>query len=71
MKSRKNPLFNKSGLADPTAYHALKPMIKEDASVEKQSSEIIKIIKSIISLTGFELISRIQIRHKKSGKEFK
>lgn len=71
MKSRNNPIYNKSGLADPTAYHALKPMIKEDASVEKQSSELIKIMKGIVALAGFEFISRIQIRHKKSGKEFK
>lgn len=32
----RNPHFNASGCADPTAYEALKPIIKEDARVGGQ-----------------------------------
>ena len=69
--SNKNPRFNSSGCADPTAYEALKPIIKEDAAIEKKSHELIKVMKNIAAWAGFEFIERIQLRHRKSGKEFK
>lgn len=71
MGNKSNPMYNSSGCADPTVYEALKPIIKEDAAIEKKSHELIKVMKGMAALSGFELIERIQIRHKKSGKEFK
>jgi hypothetical protein len=69
--ANKNPYFNASGCPDPTAYEALKPIIKEDAEVEGKVNFLIKVLKFIISESGFELIARIELRHKKSGKEFR
>lgn len=69
--ANKNPHFNASGCADPTAYEALKPIIKEDAEIERKAYELVKIVKIIISWAGFELVQRVQIKHKKSGKEFR
>ncbi|WFD12226.1 hypothetical protein [Tepidibacter hydrothermalis] len=69
--SNRNPKFNASGCADPTAYEALKPMIKEDAALEKKVHNVVNCVKFIVDWAGFELIGRIQIKDKKSGREFR
>lgn len=66
-----NLKYNNSGCADPTAYEAIIPIIKEDATVERKAKDLLKLIKRTVALTGFELIGRVQFRHKKSGREFK
>lgn len=67
----KNPYFNKSGCPDPTAYEALKTVISEETEIENRANFLIKVLKYIIRNSGFELISRIEIRERKSGKEFR
>ena len=62
---------NESGYSDPTAYEALKPIIKEENFLDKKVHNLIKVIKFIVELADFELIGRIQIKDKKSGKEFR
>lgn len=71
MGSDNNPRYNASGCADPTAYAALKPIIKEDAEIERKAYEVVKIVKIIIGWAGFELVQRVQIKHRKTGKEFR
>jgi len=71
MGDKRNPRYNQSGCSDPTAYEALKPIIKNEKKLERRVNETIKVVKSIINLSGFELVGRIQIRDKKTGKEFK
>ena len=67
----KNPYLNNSGCNDPTAYKALKPIVREDATLEKKVHNIINVLKFIVDWAGFEFIGRIKIRHKDSGREFK
>ena len=67
MEQKKNPYFNSEGYADPTAFYGMKEVIKE----EKQVSDLVHVFKVICNLAGFEIIGRVQFRHKKSGKEFK
>ena len=69
--SGRNPMFNSSGCKDPTAYEALKPIIQEDAELERKVHSVIKTLKLIIDWAGFELIGRIEIRDKKTRKEFR
>ena len=64
--TRKNPYFNHEGYADPTAYHGMKNVIQ----IEQQVSDIIHVVKLICDLSGFEVVGRITLRHKKSGREF-
>lgn len=66
-----NPKYNGEGYHDQTAYEALKPIIKEDAAVQNKVNKLMNVLKSIIDINGFDLIGRIQIRHRKSGKEFR
>jgi hypothetical protein len=71
MGENKNPYFNQSGCADPTAYDALKPIIKEEKELEKKVRNLMTVLKLIVDWAGFEFIGRIQLKHKKTGKEFK
>lgn len=66
-----NPRLNSEGYYDPTAYEGLKPVIREDAAVQNKLNKLITALKLVIDLAGFELIGRIQVRHRKSGKEFR
>lgn len=56
---------------DPTAYNAMKNIVNADREVKKKSDNLIGTIKLIADLAGFEIVGRIYIRHKESGKEFR
>lgn len=62
---------NASGVKDPTAEAALKPIAEQDNKIERQVHKLIAIIKNILDVAGFKLINRIEIKHKESGREFK
>jgi hypothetical protein len=66
---KSNPYFNHEGYPDPTAYHAIKSVMKEDGGSELH--DLVKDIKEIVALTDFEIVGRITFRHKKNGKIFK
>lgn len=66
-----NPKCNSEGYYDPTAYYGLRPIIKEESALEREVNALIKVLKYIISKSGFELVSRIELMDKKSGRVFK
>ena len=61
------PWENKSGCKDPTAY-SVEKAIAED---EQRKDELIWVIKKIVRWAGFELMNRIELRDRKSGRIFK
>ena len=69
------PWLNDSGCPDPTAYEAMKRIRREEVRqsyiVDDNAHKVVTTIKNILDLAGFELVERIQIRHKKSGKIFR
>lgn len=65
------PWQNGSGYSDFTAYNAIKNITAEEVKVDRAARSTINVIKDILELAGFELVGRIQIKHKKSGKVFK
>lgn len=67
----KNPYYNGEGYPDPTAYYGTKEIVREDTELERKAGELIKVLKFIIRLAGFELIERIKIKDTKSGREFR
>ncbi|MBA9087490.1 hypothetical protein FHR92_003975 [Fontibacillus solani] len=71
MNESRNPKYNASGYPDPTAYQAMKPVIREEAELDIKVHRLIRMLKTIIEWAGFELIGRIQIKDKRTGKEFK
>jgi len=61
-----NPKLNGSGCSDPTAFEAINHISDQD----KKAHELIKVLKYVIRISGFELVGRIIIIDKK-GREFK
>lgn len=59
--------YNPEGYEDPTAYSAMRNIAEE----EERVNVLIKTIKNIVRLAGFELIHRIEIRSVRSGREYK
>lgn len=73
MGNNGKPWLNDSGCPDPTAYAAMQNIRKEERNqpTDENARLVVTTIKNILDLSGFELIGRIQIRHKKSGKIYK
>ena len=66
-----DPRKNAEGYNDPTAYEGLKPIIEEENALYREMYSLIKVLKYIIDKSGFELVNRIEIKDKKTGKVFK
>lgn len=62
---------NCEGYSDPTAGKAIATATKEDQEVEKLNHKIIQSFRLLVDLAGFEIVGRIILKHKKSGKIFK
>lgn len=61
---------NSEGYSDPTAGAAMSKVIREEKDRQQQRvSALISELKGIIDKAGFELIARIEIRDKKTGRE--
>ena len=67
----RNPKKNSEGYPDPTAYEGLRPLIEEENALERRVNQLIKTLKYITGLAGFELISRIEIKDKETGRIFR
>lgn len=57
------PWQNSSGCNDPTAYAATRP-----TEEEIQVGKLVKAVKAVSELFGFEIINRVEFRSKSSGK---
>ncbi len=66
-----DPRKNAEGYADPTAFYGTREIIREETEADRKANELIKVLKYIIRLAGFELITRIQVRDVKSGREYR
>ena len=74
MSNNGKPWLNDSGCPDPTVYQVMKQIRKNERMmnrVDEDAHTVISTIKNILDLAGFELVERIQIRHKKTGKYYK
>lgn len=71
MGNDKHLYFNGSGYKDPTAYEALKAESARERSEKARLTHLIDCLKYIIGLSGFELVGRIHLRDKESGKEYR
>lgn len=66
-----NPKKNREGYNDPTAYLGMKAVVREDASTEERLNRLVKTLKYIIGVAGFELINRIELRDTKTGRTYR
>lgn len=64
-------LFNGSGCKDTTAHKAIKNISAEDHEIDKRAHDAIKLAKDLIRICGFDLINRIAIKDKETGREYR
>lgn len=62
---------NNEGYPDPTASVAVGSMHKEEHEVDKRAYDLVKVLKFIIRAAGFELVERMQLKDRKSGRVYK
>ncbi len=62
---------NSEGYADPTAGDAMAAINREEQEVEKLNHKIIQSFRLLVDLAGFEIVGRIVLKHKESGKIFR
>lgn len=62
---------NSSGYPDPTAYLATRNIIREENEQQKRVTALIGVLKYIIDMAGFDLLGRIEIRDRKTGREYR
>lgn len=66
--------LNGSGCADLVAYEAIQHVTRvsraDRTKRDEDADELIKTVKSIISLAGFELVDRIRFKDLQSGKKY-
>ena len=57
---------NAEGYADPTAYAAMKSIARDE-----KAAFLITVLKFIIRESGYELLNRIELRDRRTGRTFK
>lgn len=70
MSDRNDLKYNAEGYIDLTAYAALKSIIN-DEKAEKKAAYLVSVLKFIIKESGFDLMNRIELRHKQTGRVFR
>ena len=66
-----NPRKNTEGYDDPTAYHALKKVMREESDPDRRLNALVAVLKYVINGAGFDLLNRIELRDRKSGRIFR
>jgi len=49
----------------------LRPIIREEEALDAKVNFLIKVLKYVIAESGFELLARIELRDKKTGRCFR
>lgn len=63
---------NCEGYSDPTAGAAMAAVKREEVQeLTDKNHKLIQAIRNVVDLAGFEIIGRITLKHKRSGKVFK
>lgn len=62
---------NSEGYSDPTAGAAMAATNKEEQEIEKINHKLIQMFRFLVDFAGFEIVGRITLKHKKSGRIFK
>lgn len=62
---------NKEGYADPTAGEAIGTVAREEKKHNEEVTNLVNVVKQIINLAGFEMVGRITLKDKKTGKEYR
>lgn len=67
----RNPRNNGEGYPDPTAFRGTREVIREEDETDKRAYDLVKAVKNIVRWAGFDLCERIQIKDKRTGREYR
>jgi hypothetical protein len=62
---------NCEGYSDPTAGVAMGHVKKEEQDIDKLNHKVIQSFRLLVDLAGFEIVGRVTLKHKKTGRIFK
>ena len=62
---------NADGYTDPTAHDAISKMVREENERQRRVSVVIGILKNAADLAGFDLVNRVVLRDRKTGREYR
>ena len=69
-----DPRRNAEGYLDVTAYLGTKNVIQEENEAERKNKDLIhtfRLLADMADMAGFEIVGRITIKHKKTGRVFR
>lgn len=66
-----DPRRNAEGYLDVTAYLGTKNVIQEENEVERKNKDLIHTFRLLADVAGFEIVGRITIKHKNTGRIFR
>lgn len=62
---------NSEGYSDSTAGVAMGSAKKQEQEIDKLNHKVMQSFRLLLDLAGFEIVGRVTLRHKKSGRIFK
>ena len=62
---------NKEGYSDPTAYKGMMSVLREETDQQRRLSALISVLKYIIDIAGYDLLNRIEVKDRRTGKEYR
>ena len=66
-----DPRRNAEGYLDVTAYLGTKNVIQEENEAERKNKDLNHTYRLLADMAGFEIVGRITIKHKKTGRVFR
>lgn len=71
MSGSRIPYKNPEGYADPTAHAAMSTVQKEQDAADLRVQNFIRAVKTIIYQSGYDLLARIEIRDRATGRDYR
>lgn len=65
------PYRNPEGYADPTAHKALSAVQAEQDEADQRCQQLIRALKTMIDLSDYDLLARIEVRDRKTGRVYR
>lgn len=65
------PYYNQDGYPDPTAYAAMAPIQQVQDEADQRLAQLIRTLKNTIDLAGYDLLARIEVQDRKTGRIYR
>ena len=65
------PLRNPEGYMDLTTHDALTNVMRETEEADLRYNRLIKSIKAVIDLADFDLVARIEVKDRRTGRTYR